>query len=82
MAHPTISRYHAVLQYRPTLADNDEKKGFYLYDMGSTHGTFLNKNRIPAQTYIKVQVRIASHRISNAPTVFVPYGCTGDNNYY
>lgn len=58
MAHPTISRYHAVLQYRSTFSETDEKRGFYLYDLGSTHGTFLNKHRIIPKTYVKVQVLI------------------------
>ncbi|XP_015602841.1 kanadaptin [Cephus cinctus] len=54
LAHPTISRYHAVLQFR---AVDDEKhpKGFYLYDLGSTHGTFWNGNRIRPNTYARVQ---------------------------
>lgn len=56
MAHPTISRYHAILQFRPTFSDTDEKKGFYLFDLGSTHGTFLNKERVRPKTYVKLQV--------------------------
>ncbi|XP_065371709.1 kanadaptin [Calliphora vicina] len=74
MAHPTISRFHAILQYRPKLADNlnterenevDSEKsnevksppeGWYIYDLGSTHGTFLNKQRIPVKVYIRVRV--------------------------
>lgn len=58
MAHPTISRYHAILQFRSTFSDNDDRKGFYLFDLGSTHGTFLNKERIVPRTYVKVQVSI------------------------
>ncbi|MQL87125.1 hypothetical protein Taro_019660, partial [Colocasia esculenta] len=38
LEHPTISRFHAVLQFRK----NGEA---FLYDLGSTHGTFLNKNQ-------------------------------------
>lgn len=78
MAHPTISRYHAVLQYRPEVtrtnspSDSEEadcaenqsdepakpiiQKGWYLYDMNSTHGTFVNKNRIPSKTYVRIRV--------------------------
>ncbi|XP_069702821.1 kanadaptin [Periplaneta americana] len=55
MAHPTISRYHAVLQYRSQENENDGV-GFYIYDLGSTHGTFLNKNRIKPNMYVRVQV--------------------------
>ncbi|XP_073817749.1 kanadaptin [Musca autumnalis] len=73
MAHPTISRFHAVLQYRPqkiaiTNAENDDDEaddeeesnkppeGWYIYDLDSTHGTFLNKQRIPPKVYIRIRV--------------------------
>lgn len=78
MAHPTISRFHAVLQYRPKETatqggdkddDAEEEKeeiseektkgppeGWYIYDLDSTHGTFLNKQRIPAKVYIRIRV--------------------------
>ncbi|XP_058128812.1 kanadaptin isoform X1 [Anopheles ziemanni] len=81
ITHPTSSRYHAVLQYRPSSAqvvsgshssDEDEpveeKKsskhgktvsiegGWYLYDLNSTHGTFLNKQQILPRTYVRVRV--------------------------
>lgn len=57
MAHPTISRYHAVLQYRSQESEKNPS-GFYIYDLGSTHGTFLNKNRIKSNMYVRVQVGI------------------------
>lgn len=82
MAHPTVSRYHAVLQYRPDVnASNDENsddssddddnvtkldavaeprrkvdKGWYLYDLNSTHGTFVNKMKVPPKTYVRIRV--------------------------
>lgn len=71
MIHPTISRFHAVLQYRPdvdvdttddsekTNATSDKPKvesGWYLYDLGSTHGSFVNKMKVPSKTYIRVRV--------------------------
>ncbi|KRT80012.1 hypothetical protein AMK59_6439 [Oryctes borbonicus] len=55
MTHPSISRYHAILQYRSEESD-DEPKGFYLYDLSSTYGTFLNKNKLKPRTYIKMYV--------------------------
>ncbi|KAJ8934387.1 hypothetical protein NQ314_013428 [Rhamnusium bicolor] len=55
MQHPTISRYHAVLQYRSESTET-EGPGFYIYDLGSTHGTFLNKNRLKPKMYARIQV--------------------------
>ncbi|CAG2062518.1 unnamed protein product [Timema podura] len=55
LAHPTISRYHAILQYRKE-ATPEEAPGFYIYDLGSTHGTFLNKYRIKPNIYVRLQV--------------------------
>lgn len=59
MAHPTVSRFHAVMQYR-TEGDSDNNPGFYIYDLNSTHGTFLNKNRIKSNIYVRVQVCLFS----------------------
>ncbi|XP_017874174.1 PREDICTED: kanadaptin [Drosophila arizonae] len=61
MAHPTISRYHAVLQYKPKASDGEDEEaaqpaGWYIYDLGSTHGTFLNKQRVPPRVYIRIRV--------------------------
>lgn len=85
MAHPTISRFHAVFQYRPEIrsaskkndsdSDDDDddgnkgetsedsksnkpqiEKGWYLYDLNSTHGCFVNKMKIPPKTYVRVRV--------------------------
>ncbi|EDV48574.1 kanadaptin [Drosophila erecta] len=74
-AHPTISRFHVVLQYKPKTPPklesdkeggemeeeneepkNDQPEGWYIYDMGSTHGTFLNKQRVPPKVYIRMRV--------------------------
>ncbi|XP_076277920.1 kanadaptin [Lasioglossum baleicum] len=54
LAHPTISRHHAVLQYRAK-EDGEYSKGLYVYDLGSTHGTFWNGNRIKPNIYVRVQ---------------------------
>lgn len=49
LEHPTISRFHAVLQFK----GNGEA---YLYDLGSTHGTFINKNRVSKNVYVELHV--------------------------
>ncbi|XP_033225490.1 kanadaptin [Belonocnema kinseyi] len=54
LAHPTISRYHAVFQYRSE-PDEKNEKGLYLFDLGSTHGTFWNGNRIRPNMYVRIR---------------------------
>uniref|UniRef100_A0A7N6BDG5 FHA domain-containing protein n=1 Tax=Anabas testudineus TaxID=64144 RepID=A0A7N6BDG5_ANATE len=59
LEHPSISRYHAVIQYRGQAGDGEavgENRGFYVHDLGSTHGTVVNKNKIPPKTYIRLRV--------------------------
>ncbi|XP_012545687.1 kanadaptin isoform X2 [Bombyx mori] len=56
MAHPTVSRHHAVLQYKAFAEEGEPVCGWYLYDLGSTHGTFLNKERLKANHYTRVRV--------------------------
>ncbi|XP_041107047.1 kanadaptin [Polyodon spathula] len=57
LEHPSISRYHSVVQYRRLPGDSaGEEMGFYVFDLGSTHGTFVNKNKIPPKTYIRLKV--------------------------
>ncbi|XP_063300177.1 kanadaptin isoform X2 [Pelobates fuscus] len=57
LEHPSVSRYHAVLQYRQIPGtEPDQEPGFYIYDLDSTHGTYLNKQRIPPKTYCRFRV--------------------------
>ena len=49
MEHPSISRLHAVLQFRGS------DGAAFLYDPGSAHGTVVNKQRIPAQQYVPIR---------------------------
>ncbi|XP_056623278.1 kanadaptin [Triplophysa dalaica] len=59
LEHPSISRYHAVLQFRGLAGqygEVGEERGFFVYDLGSTHGTFVNKSKIPPKTYIRIHV--------------------------
>lgn len=45
--HDSISRNHAILQFGP-------RNSAFVYDLGSTHGTFLNKKRVPSKQYVKI----------------------------
>ncbi|XP_023246475.1 kanadaptin [Copidosoma floridanum] len=54
MAHPTISRFHAVLQYR-AVSDEENDKGMYIFDLNSTHGTFWNGHRINSKVFVRLQ---------------------------
>ena len=57
MEHPSISRIHAVFQMRGSHGTSgDEQPGVYLFDTGSTHGTFVNKNRIEGNCYNRLKV--------------------------
>ena len=42
-----MSRRHAVLQHKDT-------GELFIYDLGSTHGTFVNKRIIPKHSYVKL----------------------------
>ena len=55
MEHPSLSRYHAILQYKAE-GSPDEPEGFYLYDLGSSHGTFHNKKKCFPKTYYRLRV--------------------------
>lgn len=49
LEHPTISRFHAVLQFR-------SNGHAYLYDLGSTHGSFINKNQVKKRVFVDLHV--------------------------
>jgi pSer/pThr/pTyr-binding forkhead associated (FHA) protein len=55
LQHPTISRYHAIVQYKSDF-EHGQSAGLYLYDCGSTHGTFINKKRLEAQVYVRIKI--------------------------
>ena len=47
--NPLVSRKHAILQ-----AKKDDPF-LYLMDLGSQHGTFVNRVQLPAKTYKKIE---------------------------
>lgn len=48
LEHPSISRRHAAVIH-------DGKGGLFLYDFGSTHGTFLDGRRVEGRTAIELR---------------------------
>lgn len=57
LVEASISRRHCVFQYKDMILDISGNcvNGFMIYDLKSTHGTFLNGERIPAMENIKLQ---------------------------
>ncbi len=55
MEHPSLSRYHAVVQHCNTPGDNRDI-GWYLYDLDSTHGTWVNKTKVKPSVFRKLKV--------------------------
>lgn len=49
LEHPTISRFHAVLQF-------NKNGDAFIYDLSSTHGTFVNKNQVKKKVYVELHV--------------------------
>ena len=45
LPHPSVSRQHAVIQHR-------DSGGVWLMDLGSTHGTTINKKACPSRAYV------------------------------
>ncbi len=48
LEHESCSRQHCIVQHR-------EGGKIYLYDMGSTHGSFWNKKQIKPKTYVPLR---------------------------
>lgn len=58
--HPSISKQHAVIQFRHIVKKNEfgDKLGKvkpYLIDLESANGTMLNKDKIPASRYLELR---------------------------
>lgn len=47
--HPSVSRFHAVMQFK-------QSGEAYLYDLGSTHGTSVNKKQVNKRVYTELHV--------------------------
>ncbi|KAG7378061.1 hypothetical protein PHYPSEUDO_010596 [Phytophthora pseudosyringae] len=49
LAHPSISRVHAALQF-------DEQGALFLFDLRSSHGCFVNKKRVLAEEFVRLHI--------------------------
>lgn len=56
LEHPSLSRFHAIIQYSNGEIDVNYPKGFYLFDNSSTHGTVLNKQKIEAKKHVYIKI--------------------------
>jgi len=56
MDHPSLSRYHAVIQHCAKTNSEGHDLGWYLYDLDSTHGTWINKNKVSPRVYHRLRV--------------------------
>lgn len=63
LANPTVSRVHCILQHR----DNG---CLYIYDLKTAYGTFVNKNKIESQSYIKLGEG-ETFKIANSTKMFI-----------
>ncbi|CAH1791659.1 unnamed protein product [Owenia fusiformis] len=55
LEHPSLSRYHAVIQYCSTPTERHQP-GWYVYDLDSTHGTWANKVKLNPRIYYRLRV--------------------------
>ena len=56
MDHPSLSRYHAVIQHCAKTNSEDFDIGWYLYDLDSTHGTWINKSKVSPHAFHRLRV--------------------------
>lgn len=55
LEHPSLSRHHAIVQYS-VISTETHEKGWYVYDLDSTHGTWLNKKKITPKVFHRLRV--------------------------
>ena len=56
MDHPSLSRYHAVIQHCAKTNVEGYDLGWYLFDLDSTHGTWVNKSKVAPRVYHRLRV--------------------------
>ena len=56
MDHPSLSRYHAIIQHCAKTNSEGHDLGWYLYDLDSTHGTWVNKSKVSPREFHRLRV--------------------------
>ena len=57
LQHPSISRQHAVVQYGKHGDGRDgQTQGMFVYDLGSTHGTHVNRKMLQPKMFHRLQI--------------------------
>ena len=56
MDHPSLSRYHAVIQHCAKNNSEGHDLGWHLYDLDSTHGTWINKSKVLPWVFHRLRV--------------------------
>lgn len=64
LEHQSISRKHAIIQFGP-------RNTAFMYDLGSSHGTFVNKKQIPPFQFVKINSRNAVFNFGASSRLFV-----------
>ena len=68
--HPSISRNHAVIKWIPI--PNQESKGkFFLQDLSSTHGSFVNKMKLSAGQTVRLEVNNSILKFGGSTRTFL-----------
>jgi hypothetical protein len=60
ISHPSVSRQHCVIQFRSVRPNPESPKLEvvpYLFDIASTHGTFINGTRIQPSCFVELKPR-------------------------
>lgn len=76
--HYSVSRYHAAL-YWSNDVDLNDAGFFYLNDLNSSHGTFLNKTKIEQNKFLKLQPGKSFIRLGGS-TRLILFDCKLDDD--
>ncbi|RWS02463.1 hypothetical protein B4U79_04635 [Dinothrombium tinctorium] len=78
--HPSISRYHSALLWKEDENDSSNNGFFYVMDLNSTHGTFLNKQKLQSRTCVKIMPGNNVLRFGGSSRIFMVDAVANDND--